>query len=336
LNDKGVLGAYFTRLSHCEWIFGFYNRAKQSVTKAVELCEASGTAEEAAYAYVMLQWNHLTRNEYDQAISLKKKVLAYLAKSYNLRWHVWMCSTVSWAFTWLGHWKEAVEEGQEALKAAEKYSDDSLISFAAWIICIAYSEKRDISQALKYGEMAVTKAPTPADKALSQEMLARAWSLAGEPEKGIGALEEVLSIYRAGRFEVGIPNVLRYIALSYLLLSDYDGALKASQAYLEIAAPKNLPFHAGCAHRLLGETYLIKNSTLAEQQFEQSIPILQDLRAENELALAYAGLGRFHKQQGNNEQAREYLTNALEIFERLGTLLEPDKVRKELGKLSEK
>ena len=45
-------------------------------------------------------------------------------------------------------------------------------------------------------------------------------------------------------------------------------------------------------------------------------------------------MGRLHKQQGNTEQAREYLTKALEIFDRLGTLIEPDKVRKELGGLA--
>ena len=38
-------------------------------------------------------------------------------------------------------------------------------------------------------------------------------------------------------------------------------------------------------------------------------------------------------QQGKVEEARKYLTDALQIFERLGTLLEPDKVRKELADL---
>ena len=37
----------------------------------------------------------------------------------------------------------------------------------------------------------------------------------------------------------------------------------------------------------------------------------------------------------NTERAREYLTKALEIFKRLGTLIEPDKVSKELAELSE-
>lgn len=44
-------------------------------------------------------------------------------------------------------------------------------------------------------------------------------------------------------------------------------------------------------------------------------------------------MGRYHKQQGNTEEARKYLTDALEIFERLGTLIEPDKVREELAEL---
>jgi len=68
--------------------------------------------------------------------------------------------------------------------------------------------------------------------------------------------------------------------------------------------------------------------------FEQSIAILQRIKAENELALAYADYGRLYQQQGNIAQAREYLTRALEIFGRLGTLGEPDKVRWALAELA--
>src|SRR5712691_5514924 len=78
---------------------------------------------------------------------------------------------------------------------------------------------------------------------------------------------------------------------------------------------------------LLGEVALTTNPTqveapLAALHFKQSIAILQQIKAENELALAYAGYGRLHQQQGNISQARDYLTRALEIFNRLGTLLE--------------
>jgi len=67
--------------------------------------------------------------------------------------------------------------------------------------------------------------------------------------------------------------------------------------------------------------------------FDKAISILEKMKAENDLALAYSGIGRYLKRQGNTEKAREYLTKALEIFERLRTLIEPDKVREELADL---
>ena len=67
----------------------------------------------------------------------------------------------------------------------------------------------------------------------------------------------------------------------------------------------------------------------------ESIAIFREIKAENELAMAYAGYGRLHKQQGEIARAREYLTKALEIFERLGILIQPDKVKQELASLPE-
>ena len=73
-------------------------------------------------------------------------------------------------------------------------------------------------------------------------------------------------------------------------------------------------YYAGFAHRLLGESILKTNPTQAASHFEKSIAIFQKIKAENQLAMAYAGFGRLHKQQGETVRAREYLTKALEIF----------------------
>jgi hypothetical protein len=40
----------------------------------------------------------------------------------------------------------------------------------------------------------------------------------------------------------------------------------------------------------------------------------------------HAGMGRLRKLRGAHTEARRYLTQALEIFKRLGTLIESDKV----------
>jgi tetratricopeptide (TPR) repeat protein len=78
----------------------------------------------------------------------------------------------------------------------------------------------------------------------------------------------------------------------------------------------------------LGEMTLEANPEQAINHFTKGIAVFQEIRAENELALAYTGYGRLHKKEGNISEARQYLTKALEIFDRLGTLIEPDKVRK--------
>ena len=83
----------------------------------------------------------------------------------------------------------------------------------------------------------------------------------------------------------------------------------------------------------MGEIALKNNPAQAAFHFEKSMAVLQEIKAENELALAYAGYGRLQKQQGKVGQARKYLTKALEIFERLTTLIEPDKVRRELAEI---
>ena len=94
-------------------------------------------------------------------------------------------------------------------------------------------------------------------------------------------------------------------------------------------------YELGFAHRLLGEISLKNNPAQAVSHLEKSIAIFQEIKAENELAMAYAGYGRLHKKQGEIARAQEYLTKALKIFERLGTLTEPDKVREELAGLRE-
>jgi len=79
----------------------------------------------------------------------------------------------------------------------------------------------------------------------------------------------------------------------------------------------------------MGELLLLKPQICGEKENRLG------LTCQSKIAklLAYAGYGRLHQQQGNIAQAREYFTRALRIFERLGTLGEPDKVRKALAEL---
>ncbi len=194
-----------------------------------------------------------------------------------------------------------------------------------------YTSKGDPQESVRYGEPAVEKAPTPADKVWAQTSLAYAWCRAGEPAKAAAVLSELLSLYQATRF-IGNEVWCRiYLGEAQWRCGNYGMARETLQGGLQLAEQLGMKFFVGCAHRFLGEVFAGEQlGAEATAHFETSIEILERIRSENELALAYAGYGRLHVRQGDRGRAQEYLTRALEIFERLGTPREPDSVRQEL------
>ena len=129
-----------------------------------------------------------------------------------------------------------------------------------------------------------------------------------------------------------VESVL-WLGEGYYLAGEYNKAKKTLEECLNLAERRGMKFNLAGALRLLGEISLKTDPAQAVRDFEKSIAVYQEIKAENELAKAYAGYGRLHKVQGNIEQAREYFEKTLEIFERLGTLIEPEKVKRELAEL---
>jgi tetratricopeptide (TPR) repeat protein len=194
--------------------------------------------------------------------------------------------------------------------------------------------KGDLDRAIEYSNLAVEKAPNPYHKAMASGFLAWALCRSGELGKGIELLTGTVRMFCAARYVPG--EIMHGTALGegYWLSGEYDKASETLETSSKRAEGYGARAIVGQARRLLGEIALKTNPDEAPAHFEKAIAINKEIKAENGLALAYSGMGRYHKQQGNTEQAREYLTKALEIFERLGTLIEPDKVREELASFS--
>jgi tetratricopeptide (TPR) repeat protein len=239
----------------------------------------------------------------------------------------------STAYAWLGRWDEALDEAYDALKIAEEYSDNSLISFAALTFVFPYLVKGEVSRAIEYAELAVKKAPTFADKTWALGWLAWTQCHAGELERGTKGLLTMIQLLKAGGAVMTQFPAMRMLGEGYRLAGEFDEAKGVAQELLELAEGSGARPFVAMACLLLGQVALETAPDEALPHLERAIAIHEEIKAENYLALDYSGMGRYHKQQGNTEQAREYLTKALEIFERLGTLIEPDKVREELAGL---
>jgi class 3 adenylate cyclase/tetratricopeptide (TPR) repeat protein len=277
IGNQGLLGAFYVGVGLCQWWLGNFDEAIQTETKAARMCEATGRIEDAGFAYNLLQWCHAAKGDFDLVIRFKKDVLRMMDQQFNLRWYVWAFCPTAIAYASLGQHQEAAEEGQEALRMAEKFSDNSLIAFAAWNICITYLLKGELYQAIKYGEMAVQKAPTHADKVWAQGFLAWAWCRAGEPHRGLEAMANFVSINRAGRMRWLEINGAVILGEGYFLAGEYEKASQTIKEILELAKRSDIKWAMGNAHAILGQVALKIDPNQAAHHFEQSIANFQKI-----------------------------------------------------------
>jgi tetratricopeptide (TPR) repeat protein len=277
--------------------------------------------------------SHLDRGDFERVLALKDDVLRTMKQQFNLRFHTFALSIAARAYACLGRWDEAVKEAQKSLSVAEEFSDNSLVSFAACNLSIVYAWKSDVARAVEYGELSFQKAPTLGDKAWAQRSLGWVLCRSGETARGIELLTTVLPILRGGQFITSEIPLLCFLGEGYWLAREDCKAKQMFEEGLEMAERYGARYYVGFAQRLLGEIALKSNPAQAATHFKRSIAVLQEIKAENELAHTYVSYGRFHKQQNQIDQAREYLMKALKIFERLATLIEPDRVREELAEL---
>ena len=116
VHNPGLIGAFYARLAQCETEFGYYDQAIQTSLKAADLCETAGNAEDAATAYLVLAWSHFLMGDFERVLEAKEDIIRTAEQGFNSLAYVRGLSCVSLAYSILGRWNEAMEEGQKALQ----------------------------------------------------------------------------------------------------------------------------------------------------------------------------------------------------------------------------
>jgi tetratricopeptide (TPR) repeat protein len=338
LGDAALLGRLYGSQAQVEFLFGHYDRAIQLCMKAAGLCAEASHWEGAGHAYMLLEWSYLFLGQYDDVLRAREDALLALERGFNPRWYMWTLSGAALAYAWMGRWQDAESEGRKALGAAESASDESLVSFASWVLGICRLKKGDVARAVDLMDQGVSRAPTPIDKIWAQGF--RGWAMCrlGKGNGEIRAVEQGVQLMQQAGFGGPSQWFMHCLGEAYVWLGEYDKARGVLRELLGLA-DNSARYAIGPCHRLLGEIAMQLDpgpSGLEEatRHFEEAIPLLAAANGmENELALTYVAFGRVCARQGKMAAAREYLERAAEIFERLGTLNEPDRVRAALAEL---
>jgi predicted ATPase/class 3 adenylate cyclase len=334
IDNPKLIGAYYVQLGQCHFAFGHYDNALKTLSQAVALCVSVGDTENAAHAYAYLILAHLDQGNYEEALKLKDDLVRMNEQRSNIRWYVRGVSAVGNAYSFLGKWRHAIQEGKSALNVAMQTNDDSLVSLAASNLTLSYCFQGDTDAALYYGRLAVKNAKTPGDTSRSKRSLGWALCRSGQTEMGIKYLEDaVLPMFQSGGFKAFEIPLQCFLGDGYWMGGDHQKALKVLKKGLAMAEKSNGRFFIGFASRIMAQMYTKNDPLQSESLFKRSIGIFKELKAENEMAMAMIGYGWLCKSQNNDSLAHDIFQQALEIFNRLGTKFDENEIKKAVGPL---
>jgi class 3 adenylate cyclase/tetratricopeptide (TPR) repeat protein len=337
LGDAGLLGGLLVRKGHCEWALGELEQAAETLTMAAELCVGALNHRDAGYAHMLLAWTRMLQGRLLEGLEHRDKSIMHLQEDFDVRWQAWVLAAGCLINGWLGRWSDAAANGEEELELADRYSDESLASFAYWNLAFVHVDKGNLERAVELAQMGFDKAPTPGDASWSLAPLGWAHSLLGETVAGIAELETAVAGNRAGRFVWG-EHVAVILAEAHLRAGDPAKArdeLERTCPYLEKAG---MTIALGIAERLTAE---IGRATgwqdLSRQQatnhYARSVELLAEAGARNELANTLVAMGHYYAEGGDGAEARAHFSRALDIYEALGTMGSPQCVRDALASL---
>jgi len=332
LGDPAVLGALYGRLSHRQLVFGLYEQARDTAEKALDLCERGGNGEDSALSLALVAWTNMMLGDYDRAQAYYRRARKQLEASFHPMWYMYVEVGAAIAYLMAGRWDEALRPIEDAAAKGAERSDNGIVSFATAFGSWVFLEKRDWASALEHANAAKEIAPTVYFRGFAFGFLASALCRTGAAEQGLPILEQIAPMVRASRHELAWIFVAWRLADAYLAAGDLARARETFGDILESAARDKVPFFLGGSGRGLAEIALAEgDAEAARRRLEPAIEALRASGSENELALALAAFGRTQRMVGDEGEARRHLEEALAIFDRLGTLEAPDRLRDELA-----
>jgi tetratricopeptide (TPR) repeat protein len=323
MDNPELIGAFYGQLGQCHFAFGYYDHAVETLSRAVALCVAVGNVENATHAYAYLILSHLDQGNYEEVLKLKDDLVKIGDKRSSVRWYVRGLSAVGNAYSYLGKWDHAIQEGKSALNIAMQTNDDSLVSLAASNLSLSYCWQGNTKEALNYGRLAVEKATTPGDTSRSKRSLGWALCRSGQTKMGIKYLNDaILPIFQSGGFMAFEIPLQCYLGEGYWIDGNQQKAMQMLKKGLKMAEKSNARFFIGFVSRIIAQMYTENDPIRAESLFNRSIDILKKIKAENEMAKALVGYGWLCKSGNNVPMANQLFRQAEEIYNRLGTMID--------------
>jgi hypothetical protein len=169
--------------------------------------------------------------------------------------------------------------------------------------------------------------PIPFDAAMARGVHGYGLVKAGDLDAGIVELADVVAWFEKSNLRYTLSLLTLWLSEAYLQKGQRSHAQQLIEEVLATSRECGYRHLEGVAHRLLGECLTPNDLARATIHLAEAVRILEDIGAQNEFAKALAATGGIRRVAKDSVGTRQFLERALTIFEALGTVDEPRRVK---------
>jgi tetratricopeptide (TPR) repeat protein len=340
LDDKARLGMFYAWFGIALWMSGKAKDSYEYLCNALELGENSGNQKVVGYACTWLTWACGELGLFAEGIGFGERAQK-IAKSFPSDQYLFFKSLGALSYiNWIkGDTKRVFEGARLLLDYGERNSNNRSKVFGHWINGWAHSLTGDMKSSQKSCEKALEVALDPFYASFPKLNLGSAFLFGGQFEeaedvlqstldfcenRAIGELSELAYLFLAptliakGQMKQGIrmleearQNLLRNQRRTWYAQSEYV----LGKVYSQIAAGPTPAFSIMAKN--IG--FLVRNVPFAgkkaEEHFNKAIETAKEIGAKGILGQACLDLGLLHEAKRRKDQARECISEAINIFQ---------------------
>jgi len=299
--------------------------------QAAVIAEGAGLDDIKAFTECCLAQVCAMAGELEAAVAAGEHAVEY----FEARGNVWWACRTLWALSSaaavMGEWGRSLEYCRRALEHGQAVNDLRLKVAGWWRTGSTHVQRGDVDAGLRCCEEALALSPIPFDAANIKAVKGYGLMKAGKTEAGMAELSEALAWLDQAHLGYFRAFYALWLAEGCLRGGARSRARAIVEEVLTTSGGEVSIRVEGIAERLLGEAS--DDPAAAAAHLDAAARIFERMGARNELAKVQVARAERRRDAGDREGARELLEQAQAVFEALGTLDEPVRVREVLAGL---
>jgi class 3 adenylate cyclase/tetratricopeptide (TPR) repeat protein len=296
---------------------------------AARIASDAGLEDLQAYANCCLAHVSVLAGDLTDAMAAGERALPVFEALGNIHWACRTLWGMSMAANALGEWSRGLEICKRALDYGSA-ANDSRLTVVGWMRTgSTLIFQGHPTEGIVCCDRALGMSPSPYDARMIRSIRAFGRLRSGEQlDEAVSELREATEWFEQSKLRYTWTYFSLWLTEGYLRQGRADLALALAERALSVAEALGYRHLDGLARRLIGESLIETDLARAAQYLDEAGVVLASVHAQNDLAKTFVQQARLQK-----AGARPLLSDALRLFDALGTADETERARALLARL---